>query len=98
MAEPWLVIAGLAVATFAIRLSGILLGQRIPGQGAWAVALNNLPGCLLVSLVSVALLSGGPNEWAAAAIAAGVAILTGNLPLTMAAGIAAIWALRTFAA
>jgi uncharacterized membrane protein len=97
MAEPWLVIAGLMIATFAIRLSGILLGQRIPKDGAWAVALNALPGCLLVSLVSVALLSGGPKEWTAAAIAAAVAIATRNLPLTMAAGIAAIWALRTYA-
>ena len=96
MAEPWLVIAGLALATFAIRLSGILLGQRIPRDGAWAVALNALPGCLLVSLVSVALLSGGPKEWTAAAIAAAVAIVTRNLPLTMAAGIAAIWALRAY--
>jgi|SRR5687768_1801543 uncharacterized membrane protein len=96
MSEPWLVIIGLMVATFAIRLSGILLGQRIPKDGAWAVALNALPGCLLVSLVAVALLSGGPKEWTAAAIASVVAIITSNLPLTMAAGIAAIWALRTF--
>jgi uncharacterized membrane protein len=95
--EAWLVIAGLAVATFAIRLSGALLGQRIPNVGGWARALDALPGCLLVSLVSVALLSGGPKEWIAAAVAIAVAIVTRNLPLTMAAGIASIWALRTFA-
>jgi uncharacterized membrane protein len=91
MAESWLVILGLMIATFAIRISGILLGQRIPRDGAWAVALNALPGCLLVSLVA-----GGPREWTAAAIAAGVAIVTRNLPLTMAAGIASIWALRAY--
>jgi uncharacterized membrane protein len=97
MTEPWLVIVGLMVATFAIRLSGILLGQRIPRDGGWASALNALPGCLLVSLVSVALLSGGPKEWIAAAIAIATAIVTKSLPLTMGVGIAAIWALRTFA-
>ena len=97
VSEPWLVIVGLMIATFAIRLSGIVLGQRIPRDGAWATALNALPGCLLVSLVTVALLSGGPKEWTAAAIAAAVAIVSRNLPLTMAAGIAPIWALRTFA-
>jgi uncharacterized membrane protein len=97
MIEPWLVIVGLAVATFAIRLSGILLGQRLPQGGAWAHALNALPGCLLVSLVAVALLSGGPKEWAAAVVALAVAIVTKSLPLTMAVGIASIWALRTFA-
>jgi branched-subunit amino acid transport protein len=42
-------------------------------------------------------MSGGPKEWAAAAVAIAVAILTRSLPLTMAAGIAAIWTLRTFA-
>jgi uncharacterized membrane protein len=97
MAEPWLVIVGLMIGTFAIRLSGILLGQRIPRDGGWARALNALPGCLLVSLVSVALLSGGPKEWVAAALAIAAAIVTKSLPLTMAVGIAAIWALRTFA-
>jgi branched-subunit amino acid transport protein len=45
----------------------------------------------------VALLSGGPKEWIAAAVAIAVAVVTRNLPLTMAAGIASIWALRTFA-
>jgi uncharacterized membrane protein len=97
MTGPWLLIIGLSVGTFAIRLSGILLGQRLPQSGGWASALNALPGCLLVSLVAVALLSGGPKEWAAAAIALAVAIVTKSLPLTMAVGIAAIWALRTFA-
>jgi uncharacterized membrane protein len=95
MTEPWLVIIGLTVATFAIRLAGILLGQRLPRGGGWARALNALPGCLLISLVSVALVSGGPKEWTAAVVATAVAILTGSLPLTMAAGISAIWALRT---
>jgi uncharacterized membrane protein len=97
MTEPWLVIVGLAIATFAIRLAGILLGQRIPRAGGWASALNALPGCLLISLVAVALLSGGPKEWAAAVVATAVAIPTRSLPLTMAAGIASVWVLRTFA-
>jgi uncharacterized membrane protein len=96
MSDAWLVIGGLMVATFTIRLSGILLGQRVPRDGAWARALNALPGCLLVSLVSVSLLSGGPREWFAAAVAAGVAMVSRSLVLTMAAGIACIWALRTF--
>ena len=97
MSDAWLLIIALAVATFAIRLAGILLGQRLPTSGAWARALNALPGCLLVSLVAVALLSGGPKEWGAAAVAVCVAIVTRSLPLTMAVGIASIWALRTFA-
>lgn len=96
MAEMWLVIIGLAVATFATRLSGALLGQRIPQTGGWARALNALPGSLIVALVSVSLLSGGPREWIAGCIALAVAIVTRNLPLTMICGITAIWLLRQF--
>ncbi len=96
MTETWIVILGLAAGTFLIRLSGVLIGQRIPQHGAWARGLRALPGCLIVSLVAVSLLSGGTREWGAGALALAVACLTRNLPLTMAAGIAAIWVLRHF--
>ncbi len=94
MSEVALVTAGLAVATFTIRLSGILVGQRLPQHGAWARALNALPGCLIVSLVSLLLIGGGPTEWTAGAGALLIAVVTRNLPLTMAAGIAGVWLLR----
>ncbi len=94
MTDVALVTAGLAAATFAVRLSGILVGQRLPQHGAWARALNALPGCLIVSLVSLLLINGGPSEWTAGAVALLVAVATRNLPLTMAAGIACVWLLR----
>ena len=96
MDDTWLVILGLAAATFSIRMAGVMLGARLPQTGAWARALLALPGCLIVALVSVSLLSGGTNEWIAGAIAAAVAILSRSLLATMAAGIAAIWFLRCF--
>ena len=96
MDDIWLVILGLAAATFSIRMAGAMLGARLPQSGAWARALQALPGCLIVALVSVSLLSGGTNEWIAGAIAAAVAILSRSLLATMAAGIAAIWFLRHF--
>ena len=94
MTETWLVVLGLTVGTYAIRLSGVLIGRRIPQTGAWARGLRALPGCLIVSLVAVSLLSGGAREWVAGLVATGVAIATRNLPITMGAGIAAIWLLR----
>jgi uncharacterized membrane protein len=94
MTETWSVILALMVGTFAIRLAGIVIGQRIPNNGRWARALRALPGCLIVSLVSVSILSGGPREWAAGIIAVGVAVATRNLPITMVSGIVAIWLLR----
>ena len=96
MTETWRVILGLCAGTFAIRLSGVLIGQRIPASGAWARGLRALPGCLIVALVAVSLLSGGAREWGAGLVALADAVATGNLPLTMATGIAAIWLLRQF--
>lgn len=96
MTDPALVTAGLAIATLAVRLSGIIVGRRLPQAGAWARGLNALPGCLIVSLVCLLLISGGPAEWIAGAMALAVAVITRNLPLTMAAGIAGVWLLRQF--
>tara|TARA_B110000046_G_scaffold90536_1_gene98501 strand:+ start:35 stop:334 length:300 start_codon:yes stop_codon:yes gene_type:complete len=96
MNDIWLVIVGLAAATFSIRMAGAMLGARLPKSGAWARALQALPGCLIVALVSVSLLSDGPNEWIAGAIAAVVATLSRSLLATMVGGIAAIWFLRYF--
>ena len=94
--ETWSVILALTVGTFMIRLSGVLIGQQMPKDGAWARGLRALPGCLIVSLVAVSLLSGGPREWSAGAVATVIAVVTKSLPATMASGIAAIWLLRHF--
>lgn len=94
MNDTWVVIMTLAIATFSIRLAGILLGQKLPTTGPWARALNALPGCLIIALVSVLVLSGGINEWIAGGISLLVALTTRNLPLTMVAGILVIFGLR----
>ena len=94
MTNTWLVVALLAAGTFAIRLAGVVVGQRIREDGALARGLRDLPGCLIIALVSVSLLSGGPREWGAGLVAAGIAVATRSLPLTMAGGIAAVFVLR----
>ena len=94
MNDCWPVILALAVGTFAIRLSGVLLGRRLPNDGAWARGLRALPGCLIISLVSVSILAGDGREWGAGIVAAATAVATRSLVLTMASGIAAIWFLR----
>ncbi|SDG87284.1 AzlD family protein [Roseospirillum parvum] len=91
---PWLLIAGLAGGTFALRLGGYLIGARLPREGRWARAFTALPGCLLSALVATSLAQGGPPEWLAAGAALLVAMLTRNLPLTMLAGVGAVWLLR----
>lgn len=94
MNENWWVILGLALATFAIRYSGIALGEKLPATGPWAQALKALPGCLIAALVTVLLLDGGPVEWIAGAIALGTALVTRNLPVTMIVGIATVYLIR----
>ena len=96
MTDTWLVIIGIALMTFTIRISGVLLGQRLPRKGAWSRGLNALPGCLIIALVAVLLLSGSLQEWIAGGLAAFVAILTKNLPVTMVVGILSIFALRQY--
>ncbi len=91
------VIAALAAANLIIRLGGYYLGAALPQTGPWARGLKALPGTLITALVTLQLMQGGPNEWAAGAVALGVAIISRSLPLTMLAGILAIYALRIWA-
>ncbi|MEM7426584.1 MAG: AzlD domain-containing protein [Pseudomonadota bacterium] len=94
MSEIYVVTLVLAAGTIAARATGALAGQLIPTEGRLAAALNALPGCLIVALVCVLVLGGGPNEWVAAALTLGVAIASRNLPLTMIFGVVAISVLR----
>ena len=96
MSESWIVVLFLAACTFSIRLSGILLGKRLPTSGAWARGLNALPGCLIVALVANLVLSGGPNEWIAGTLALAAAMLTRNLLITMIVGISAVVVARLY--
>lgn len=92
-----LVIMGLIAANLIIRLGGLYLGAALPQHGPWARGLKALPGTLITALVTLQLMQGGPAEWAAGAVALIVAMLTRSLPLTMLAGIIAIYLLRNMA-
>lgn len=96
MTDQWLLIIALAVSTFAIRLTGYLLGAKLPATGAWAQAFKALPGCLIASLLAVIIAQGDTVLWIAASIALLVAILTRSLVFTMTLGILATWALRLY--
>ncbi|OUR77570.1 branched-chain amino acid transporter [Alphaproteobacteria bacterium 46_93_T64] len=94
MTEQWWLILGLAIGTYSIRLGGYFLGAQLPSSGAWSRALTALPGSLIAALLAVILIQGGTADWLAASIALAVAMLTRSLPLTMIAGIVAVWFLR----
>jgi uncharacterized membrane protein len=102
-------IIGMAVVTYATRVSGFMLIGRMrltPRVAAW---LHYVPGAVLISIIAPAALpvgvlgggtgasgalTGGPAEAVAALVAVTVAVRTRNLLVTMAAGVLAAWALR----
>ena len=94
MDQNIIVIAALAAGTFAIRLGGYLLGASLPVTGGWARGLQALPGCLIVALLAMILAQSGPAEWLAALLALTIALISKSLPLTMLAGVGAVWMLR----
>ena len=96
MSDTLLIIALLTAATFSIRFLGVVLGQYLPTSGPWARALNALPGCLIVALLTVMLAKGDFNEWIGASAALTIAMITRSLLLTMLTGIGAVWLLRIY--
>ena len=96
--EIWVTIIGLGVVSFAIRLTGYLLASQIPQDGMWARALQALPGCLIVSLVSLMMLNGTILEWISAVMVLAIAAITRKPTLAMFAGMVIIAAMRFTAA
>ena len=92
--EIWVTIIGLGVVSFAIRLTGYLLASQIPQDGMWARALQALPGCLIVSLVSLMMLNGTMLEWISAVMVLAIAAITRKPTLAMFAGMVIIAAMR----
>ena len=92
--EALYTILGMAAVTFAIRMSGLLVANRLPTTGFVAAWLRHVPGAVLAALVAPAVLAGGVAEWLAAAMTALVFVVTRNLFAAMAGGVAAVWLLR----
>ncbi|MDQ0324554.1 putative membrane protein [Rhodopseudomonas julia] len=93
--SQWLLIAGLAVATFATRLLGFLAGDRLR-QSRFAFVLDDLPGLIVVALVASSLAGTEPKTWIAAALAVAIAWVSNNVVVTMGGGLAAYVALGLF--
>lgn len=95
MDERVILILGLAVGTFSIRLAGYALGAKLPTSGAWPRAFAALPGCLIAALISVMLVRADAEEWGAASLALLCAVIARSVPITMLVGIGAVWFLRS---
>lgn len=92
--DPWTLaaIGAMALATFACRGGGYWLFRQMRPSAGVRAALGYVPGALFVSYVVPALVAGGPQQWAGAAVTVGVMLASGNLSLAILVGTAGAWA------
>jgi uncharacterized membrane protein len=90
------VILLMAVVTYATRIAGIFVADRLVLRGRAKAAFDAIPPAVLVAVIAPTALATGWPETAAAAITAVAAM---RLPLlaTIAVGVAAVVALRVMA-
>jgi uncharacterized membrane protein len=58
----FLTIGGAAVATYGLRIGGLLLAERLPKTTRFKRFITALPGTILLSLIVPAAISAGPWE------------------------------------
>lgn len=92
--DALLAILGMALVTYAIRAGGLAVANRLPREGFVAAWMKHLPAAVLAALVAPALANGGSDEWGAALVVVGLYLLSRNLLLAMAGGIAGVVLLR----
>ena len=93
----WLTaILGMGLATYATRLSGLLLMRGVVVKGRAKAALDALPPSVLMAVITPTVLMTGKAETLAAIITAIAAIMRLPLLATMVIGIGSVWALKAF--
>lgn len=85
--QTWLVIAGAAIATYVTRFAGYAILTRFHRlHPRVEAALNAVPAAVLSTIVAPGLLTGGPSELAALAVAGLTALRFGLLQVFLAGG------------
>ena len=86
----------MGLATYATRLTGLLLMRGVVVKGRAKAALDALPPSVLMAVITPTVLMTGKAETLAAIITAISAILRLPLLATMVIGIGSVWALKAF--
>ena len=79
-------IAGAALATYGLRLGGLLLAEHLPKNGGFKRFMEALPGTILLSLVAPGIYSAGLLGAVAALATALCAWKTKNILIAMLVG------------
>ena len=91
-----LAIAGAALATYGLRLGGLLLAEHLPQNGGFKRFMEALPGTILLSLVAPGIFSAGLLGGVAALATALCAWKTRNVLLAMIVGMGIVAGGRWF--
>ena len=84
----------LALAAFALRGGGMMLGSLMPSTRKAGQFLRELPGTIMMALAAPIVANGGPSEWIGAVVAGAIAWFTRSLIGTIIAGLVTVWFLR----
>ncbi len=90
--ETAITIAGMALILYATRTAGFWLVGRVPALPA--AEFDQLAGVTLVALTAPAIVSAGTPGLLGCAVAAIVALRSGNVLLSMAAAMIVVWVAR----
>ena len=88
--KSYLVIGAAAVATYSLRLGGLLLAGRLPKTGRFKRVMDALPGTILLSLFVPAAITGGLWSIVATFCTALCSLKTGNVFISMVIGVAIV--------
>ena len=91
----WLMaILGMGLATYATRISGLLLMRGVVVKGRMKAALDAMPPSVLMAVITPTVLMTGKAETIAAVITAIAAMLRLPLLATIVIGVVSMWGLK----
>ena len=92
---PWAaVVFGMAVVTYATRISGLLLLSGVEVKGRWKAALDAVPVSVMMTVITPSILMTGKAESLSAVIVAIAAYFRAPLVLNILLGMGSVVLLR----
>lgn len=88
------VVVGMSLVTYATKAGGFWAVDRVEPSDAVRDGLDALPGGILVAILVVRLVEGGPSEWMAGTAVLVVAHRTESVLLAMVVGVGTLLILR----
>ena len=92
--ESLAAILAMALAAYAVRAGGLLIGRRLPQSGPVAEWLREVPAAILVAVVAPEIFRGGPTAVLGAAVTAFVMWKSRNLFLAIGTGVLTVLGAR----